>query len=82
MFQRVLHARIHSVLCTLDSDMEPITILPTPKNRWDLIKVTQCRKFVHCKKRLAIFPSPVGMSLTKFSLAGKTLIIPGQEEFG
>jgi hypothetical protein len=25
---------------------------------------------VHCKKRLAIFPSPAGMSLTKLSLAG------------
>jgi hypothetical protein len=24
---------------------------------------------VHCKKRLAIFPSPAGMSLTKLSLA-------------
>jgi hypothetical protein len=24
----------------------------------------------HCKKRLAIFPSPAGMSLTKLSLAG------------
>ena len=27
----------------------------------------------HCKKRLAIFPSPAGMSLTKLSLAGKSL---------
>ncbi len=26
---------------------------------------------VHCKKRLPIFPSPAGMSLTKLSLAGK-----------
>jgi hypothetical protein len=24
----------------------------------------------HCKRRLAIFPSPAGMSLTKLSLAG------------
>jgi hypothetical protein len=26
---------------------------------------------VHCKKELAIFPSPAGMSLTKLSLGGK-----------
>jgi hypothetical protein len=26
---------------------------------------------IHCKKRLVIFPSPAGMSLTNFSLAGK-----------
>ena len=25
---------------------------------------------LHCNKRLAIFPSPAGMSLTKLSLAG------------
>jgi hypothetical protein len=47
---------------------------------------------VHCKKRLAIFPSPIGMSqtklsltgnnlLTKLSLAGNNFIIPGQGEF-
>jgi hypothetical protein len=33
---------------------------------------------VHCKKRLAVFPSP----FTKLSLAGKNLIITGQGEFG
>jgi hypothetical protein len=27
--------------------------------------------FLHCKKRLAIFLSPAGMSLTKLSLGGK-----------
>ncbi len=37
---------------------------------------------VHCKKRLAGFPSPAGMSLTEFSLAGNNLINPGQGEFG
>jgi hypothetical protein len=36
----------------------------------------------HCKKRLVIFPSPAGMSLTKLSLARKNSIISGQEEFG
>jgi hypothetical protein len=28
---------------------------------------------MHCKKELAIFPSPAGMSLTKLSLGGKKL---------
>jgi hypothetical protein len=30
-------------------------------------------RIVHCKKELAIFPSPAGMSLTKLSLGGKKL---------
>jgi hypothetical protein len=34
------------------------------------------------KKGLTIFTSLAGMSLTKFFLAGKSLIIPGQGEFG
>ena len=36
---------------------------------------------IHCKKRLALFPFPAGMSLTKLSLAGNYKIIPGQGEF-
>jgi hypothetical protein len=28
---------------------------------------------MHCKKGLAVFPSPAGMSLTKLSLGGKNL---------
>ncbi len=32
---------------------------------------------LHCKKRFVIFPSPAGLSLTKLSLAGNNLIIPG-----
>jgi hypothetical protein len=32
-------------------------------------------QYVHRKKRLATFPSPVGMSLTKLSLGGNNLII-------
>ncbi len=32
----------------------------------------------HCKKRLACFPSPGGMSLTNLSLVGNNLTIPGQ----
>jgi hypothetical protein len=34
------------------------------------------------KKRIAVFLSPAGMSLTKLSLAGNNLRIPGQGEFG
>ncbi len=37
---------------------------------------------VHCKIRLAVFPSPAGMSLTTPSLVGNNLIFPGQGEFG
>jgi hypothetical protein len=37
---------------------------------------------VHCKKRLAVFPSPAGMSLAKLSPAGNNSIIPGPGEFG
>ncbi len=35
---------------------------------------------LHCKKRLDVFPSPAGTSLTKLSLAGNNYIIPGQGE--
>ncbi len=34
---------------------------------------------LHCKKRLAVFQSPAGMSLTKLSLTGSNLIIPIRE---
>ncbi len=37
---------------------------------------------LHCKKRLAIFPSSAGKPQTKLYLAGKNFIIPGQGEFG
>jgi hypothetical protein len=36
----------------------------------------------HCKKGLAVFPSPAGMSLTKLFLGGNNLIFPAQREFG
>ncbi len=35
---------------------------------------------VHCKKKLAVFPSAAGMSLTKLSLAGNNFIIPEARE--
>jgi hypothetical protein len=47
----------------------------------DIIFHTQWKE-IHRKKRLAIFPSPAGMSLTKLSLVGNNLIIPAQREFG
>ncbi len=34
---------------------------------------------IHCRKRLTLFPSPAGMSLTKLSLVGNNLIIPAWE---
>ncbi len=34
---------------------------------------------IHCEKRLAIFQSPVGMSITKLSLAGNTKVFPARE---
>jgi hypothetical protein len=37
---------------------------------------------IHCKKRLSVFPSPAGISLTNLSLARNNLIIPGQGEVG
>ncbi len=40
------------------------------------------REIMCTVKKLTIFPSPACMSLTKLSLAGKNLIIPGQGEFG
>jgi hypothetical protein len=47
------------------------------------ITVPPCISVVlHCKKRLAVFPSLAMMSLTKLSLPGKNLRIPGQGEFG
>jgi hypothetical protein len=38
--------------------------------------------YIHGKKMLVILPTPAGMSVTKFSLAGNNEIVPGQEGFG
>jgi hypothetical protein len=35
-------------------------------------------RWIHCRKRFAISPSPAGMSLIKLSLDGNNLIIPAQ----
>jgi hypothetical protein len=45
-------------------------------------KKVDSEEIVHCKKRLTIFPSPAGMSLTKLFLDGNNLIISCQGEFG
>ncbi len=48
-------------------------------------RITSCFPFlpsIHCKKRLAIFPSPDRMSLTKLSKARNNLTIPRQGESG
>jgi hypothetical protein len=37
---------------------------------------------LHCKKGLAVFPSPAGMSLIKLFLGGNNLVFPAQREFG
>ncbi len=50
--------------------------------KWGGANSVKERDFEHCKKRLAFFLFPAGMSLSKLSLAGNNLIIPGQEEFG
>jgi len=49
---------------------EKFPFYPSPRNN------------LHCKKRLAVFPSPAGLSLTKLSLAGNNKIIPLQGELG
>ncbi len=36
---------------------------------------------IHCNKRLAVFPSLAGMSLTKLSLVENSLIFPRHGEF-
>jgi hypothetical protein len=37
---------------------------------------------MHCKKGLAVFSSPAGMSLIKLFLGGNILVFPAQREFG
>jgi hypothetical protein len=51
---------------------------PTPiVSRFHLPTTPDSGVALHCKQMLPIFPSPGGMSLTKLSLAGNILIIPG-----
>jgi hypothetical protein len=49
----------------------------------DLLQtLTQNFPTIYTVKRLAIFTSPAGISLTKLAKAGNNLIIPGQGEYG
>jgi hypothetical protein len=48
----------------------------------NIIIINLFKTFLHCKKGLAVFPSPAGMSLIKLSLGGNNLIFPAQGEFG
>jgi hypothetical protein len=50
--------------------------VPPPPN----LQVSVARQYT--VKKVAVFLSPAGMSLTKLFLAGNILIIPGQREFG
>jgi hypothetical protein len=51
--------------------------------RTDVTKKPKSILRIHCKKRLATFPSSAsGMSLTKLLLGRNDLIIPAQGEFG
>ncbi len=55
--------------------VRPIKVHIGQKNRD--VQYTYCGaqrlRGVHCKKEVAIFPSPAGMSMTKLSLGGKKL---------
>jgi hypothetical protein len=61
----------------------PFPYSPPPPRRETQTEQTPIDEFwrlfqtVHCKKRLAIFPSPTRMSLTTLFQAGNNLIIPG-----
>jgi hypothetical protein len=71
---KVDHA--HSVLlhnggsCNACTIKRSITLLCFPKQS------------MHCKKGLAVFPIPAGMSLIKLFLAGNNFVFPAQREFG
>ncbi len=58
------------------------TSMCIPAGRYNNLIPTRFLAAIHCKKRLTIFPPPAWMSLTKLSLAGNKLIIPGQRRFG
>ncbi len=81
--------RCHCAWAVAVTRGEKVPFQPLLKNigeHWVFRKVTlpfhQCSRIsfaLHCKKRLAIFPSPAGMSLTKISLAGNNQIIPREQ---
>jgi hypothetical protein len=69
----IIHTRLELIHTRLDLTNTRLDLIHT---RLDLIHTR-----LHCKKRLSIFLSPVGMSLTKLSQAGNNFVIPGQREF-
>jgi hypothetical protein len=69
----VLHVRSHNTVPVPSNSNHCLT--PGVK-----FSSRECKAY--CKKSLVISPSLAGLSLTKHSLAGNYLIIPGQGEFG
>jgi hypothetical protein len=66
-----------------ENDQQLIKLDPAIHRFYLVWKTSEVKKsLLHGKKRLTIFPSPAGMSLTKLSLAGNDLIITGQVESG
>jgi hypothetical protein len=70
-----MHIAQTNVIPSKDYPLRPIS--EACENITNLQRVarmfTTILSIIHCKKELAIFPSPAGMSLTKLSLGGKKL---------
>jgi hypothetical protein len=64
--------------CTLLQSRETVHLNLGLRNKIFIREQRLAILTVYCKKRFAIFPSPVGMSLTKLSLDGNNLTIPVQ----
>ncbi len=62
----------HIFICTV----RPSKLFGAPGTQpmGDRTPARQSKHILHCKKRLAVYPSPAGMSLTKLSLAGNNII--------
>ncbi len=52
--------------------------VPTLLTGVTMEQIKKMDRSIHCKKGLAVFPSPAGMSLTKLLLGGNNLIFPAQ----
>ncbi len=81
LFSRVFARARHFYLVTITASffVQPCGISPLTEHAISFTFEWPC---IHCKKRLAVFPSPAGISPTKLSLDGKKLTIPVQGEFG
>jgi hypothetical protein len=60
----------------------PLYLIINKRRGSEMRHLTGYKDKLRCYKRVTIFPSPAGMSLTKLSLACNNRIIPCQEEFG